>query len=109
MAIDVQSLFFVLIDQLMPIAERLRAIGQRAIERLARRCDESDRAIVECEDDDVAFVDLSMMMAAQTNEIREFCFAAVSPMLYMMAIEIASVRAAWEAAAAAIARVERAV
>jgi hypothetical protein len=63
-AIDVQAMFFVLVDQLMPIAKRLRVVGECAVERLARGCDESDRAVIEHENDDVAFVDLSVVEPA---------------------------------------------
>jgi hypothetical protein len=59
----VQALLFVLLDQSMPIAERLRSIGQRAVERFTSGGNESNRAIVEDEDDDVSFVNLSMMEA----------------------------------------------
>jgi hypothetical protein len=59
-----QSLFFVLIDQLMPISEWLRAIRQRAVEGFAARRDEANRAVVKYEDDDVPFVHLSAVEAA---------------------------------------------
>lgn len=101
--INLQSLFFMFIDQLMPIAQRLRMVGQRAVEGLTIGFDEPDCAIVEYEHDDVAFVDLSMVEATDAYEIGELRFAAVGPMFNVMAVEIASVRAAGETTAAFVA------
>lgn len=103
MAIDVQSLFFVLLDQLMPIAEWLRVVGECAVEGLAVGCYEANGAVVEYQDDDVAFVDLAVVEAAQAHQIGKLRFAAMSPMFDVMAVEVPSIRAARESTAAFIA------
>jgi len=103
MAIDMQALLFVLIYQLMSIPKRLRVIWHRAVERFPAGCHEANRAIAEHKDDDIAFVDLAVMESAQIHQVGQFRFAAVSPMFYMVTVEIASVRAARESAASLVA------
>ena len=65
--VDVHVL--VRVDELMPVAEWPRVITQGAVERSAVGCDEADRAVVECYDYDVAFMHLSVVEPAQTDEI----------------------------------------
>ena len=87
----------------MPIAEWLRVVGERAIEGFAAGCDETNCAVVKCKHDDVAFVDLAMMKAAQSHKVGELRFAAMSPVPDVMPVEIASVWAAGKTTAAFVA------
>ncbi len=56
-----------LLDQLMPITEWLGVLGECAIEGLAVGSDEANRSVVEYQDDDVAFVDLAVVEAAEAH------------------------------------------
>jgi len=68
-AIDVQVLLFVRGDQLMPISQRLRVLRQCAIERLPFRRDETNGAVIEHENHNVAFMHVPMVEPAETDEI----------------------------------------
>ena len=62
-AVDVQALFFMRGDQLVPIPKRLRVVGESAVEAFAAwRC-ESNGTVVEHVNLDVAFMHLPMMEA----------------------------------------------
>jgi hypothetical protein len=79
MTIDVQILLLMRSDQLVPITEWLCVLRQCAVEGFPVGCDETNCAVVEYEDDDIAFVHLSVMETAETDEVRELGLAAVCP------------------------------
>ena len=107
--VDVEALFFVRGDELVPIAEGMGVVMWGAVKGFAGRGDETDRAVVECQDYEVSLVHLAVMETTESYEVGELCLAAVGPVLNVMTIEIARVGAAGEATAAAVARLHCAV
>ena len=88
------------------MASRSRRDGVR-IEQLAVRLNESKCAIVEDLDLHSAFMNQAMVEAAERDEIREFCFAAVGPVFDVMTVSPFRVAAAGKSAAL-VSRVESA-
>jgi uncharacterized protein YkvS len=82
--------------QLCPIAALRRdtAVDCRAVE-----FHEAHGAVVQHLNFNAAFVDLTMMEAAQAHEVRWFRLAAIRPVLNMMSISVASIRTPWKATA----------
>lgn len=107
--VDLQALLFILLNDLMPVSERLGVIRSRAVERFTRWRYETNRAVIEHQDDDVSFVDLSVMKTAETHQVRQLRLSPMRPVLHVMPIEITRVRATRKATTPAISRPHRPV
>ena len=80
--------------------------GNDAVDSDAVRLHESQRAVIEYFDANAAFVHGVMMEPAQRHEVGWLRLAAVGPVLDVMRIDVASVRAAGKAAAL-VARIQQ--
>ena len=83
--------------QAAPVAERLCMARQNTVDGFAVRFDESQRAVVEDDDANAAFMHGVMMESAQRYEVRRLGFPAAGPVLDVMRVDVACVRATWEA------------
>src|SRR3954463_10409551 len=87
------------IRQPAPVTERLRASRRDAVDRVAVRLHEPQRAIVEDLDADAAFVHRAVVKPAEGSEILQLRLTAIGPVLDVMRVEVARVRATGKAAA----------
>jgi hypothetical protein len=105
--VDVDALLPVVLWQLPPVGQRACVIGGDALERLPVRSDKAECAVIENLHDDPALMHLAMVVAAELDEIGDLGFSSFRPVVDVMGIHVARVRATRESAAA-IACVERA-
>ena len=82
----------------MSPVEGFGEVRWNAVERSAVGPHETECAVGERLNGDAAFVHGAMMMTTQQHEVGGFRLAAVRPVLNVMGIDIARVRAPWKAA-----------
>ena len=113
---DSDSAFGKLSDHLCPVASHGILTGWAALSGLTRRDrrsirtpvpdGETKRAVIEHLNVDAALVHLTMVEAAQENEIGKASLAAVGPVLDVMPIDEVLVCTAWKAATVLVACVQ---
>jgi len=83
-------------DDLRPLRKWPRTPRHAGLEHLAAALDEAPRAIVQPLDDDPTLVHRPVMRTAQRHEIRQLGLAALGPVLDVVPVDVALVRAAGE-------------
>jgi hypothetical protein len=105
--INVDALLCVCRRQVLPVGRGAGVIRGDTVERASIGSDKAQCAVIESLRHDSAFMHLTAMKAAQLNQIAQLSLPSLAPVMGVVCIPVACVRAPREAAAV-IARIQRA-